>query len=146
MVLIINHFLHPQIATKLQAPYTRFQNEVWVHQERCEGWRGEGAEDLALSGPKARLAHPPGSPSESGKIDHLQSRAPSQQAQALAWTLVQETKNARPAPKGRFAAAEKTQRVASVAALPAAKESVTRCPLPRPQRWKGCFPACRRGA
>lgn len=94
---------------------------------------------MAPSGPKAWPAHPPGSPSETDKIDYLQSRGPRQQTRALAWTLGQETKNARPAPKGHLAPAEKTQRVASIAALPATEESAARCPLPRPQRCKAAF-------
>ena len=119
-----------------------FRKRVCIHQERCEGWRGEGSEDLAPSGPKARPAHPPGSPSETDQIDYLQSRGLSQQMQALAWTLGQETKNARPAPKGHFAPAEKTQRVASVAALPATKESVAAfSPGPKDARLLSCLPA-----
>lgn len=99
--------------------------------------------DLApTSWAQARLAHPPGSPSELGKIDYLQNRAPSQQARAQAWTLGQETKNARPAPKRPFAAAEKLGQLPA-AALPATKESVTRFPLPNPQRWKGRLATCR---
>lgn len=56
-----------------------------------------------------------------------------------------ETKNARPAPKGRFAAAEETRQVASVAALPATKESVTRCPLPSPQGGRAAFLLAKEG-
>lgn len=66
-----------------------------------------GAEDLAWTQwVQDRLAHLLGSPSESGKINYLQNRAASQQARAQAWPLGQETKNARPAPKRPFAAAE----------------------------------------
>lgn len=94
---------------------------------------------------QAGLAHPPGSSSESGKIDYLQSRAPSQQARAQAWTLRQETKTARPAPKGRFAAAENPGPLPAAQALPATKESVTRCPLPGPRDGRAAFPLASAG-
>lgn len=92
-------------------------------------------------GAQARLAHPPGSPSALDKIDYLQNRASSQQARAQAWTLGQETKTARPAPKRPFAAAAKRGPL-PVAALPASEESVTRCPLPNPQRWRDLAAGC----
>lgn len=61
---------------------------------------GRGAEDIALNGSKARLAHPPGSPSELGKTDYLQSRELNQQLWAQAWKLVKKPKMPAPPLKG----------------------------------------------
>jgi len=106
---------------------------------RYGGERGEGTWHR-LSGPKLAWPILQDCPLNGARLTTCKA---GRSAKRHIWTLRQETPNARSTPKGLFAAAEKHGPLPARVVLPASKESVTRCPLPSPQRWKGCLPAGR---
>lgn len=142
LVLILNQSSSPPPNSYQTPAYPGFLSEAWVHQEGFEVWSRERTGNLAQTQrAQARVAHPSGLASEWGKTDCLESRALSQEARAQAWTLGQETLNARSAPKGRFAAAEKLGPVASPGwfCLLLSSQSLA-APSPVPKDGRAAFP------